>query len=230
MGQNMISITLKNSIDKKEHLTRHYDLIDQTRLNTPITVIGAGGIGSWTVFALAKMGFSNITVYDHDDVSIENVGNQLYSFNHVGMPKVAALESICEAVGSKVLTRRRKFTPIDGTKTRGIVIFAVDSMEVRKMLFDCMDYDCDIIDGRMGAEKILLYTASGQDQHDIYEKSLYSDKDAEQAPCTAKATSYCALTIAGLIVGQVKSFIQDAPTIKSMSMNASTGDSIRFGH
>lgn len=223
-------ISLKNSIDKKEHLTRHLDLINVDKLNTPITVIGAGGIGSWTVFALAKMGFSNITVFDHDDVSIENVGNQIYSFNHVGMPKVIALEGLCNSVGCKLLTRKRKFIPEDGLKTRGIVIFAVDSMEVRKMLFDCMDYDCDIIDGRMGAEKILLYTAIGQEQHDIYAKSLYSDKDAEQAPCTAKATSYCALTIAGLIVGQVKSFIQNANTIKSMSMNAATGDSIRFGH
>lgn len=222
--------TLKTEISKKAHLTRHYDLIDFDRLDIPITIIGAGGIGSWTTFALAKMGFSNITVFDHDDVSIENVGNQLYSFNHVGMPKVIALESMCNSVGCKILPRKRKFTSEDGYKVSGIVILAVDSMEARQMIYNCVPFSCFLIDGRMGAEKILLYTAQNFEQGKLYAKSLYSDQDAEQVPCTAKATSYCALTIAGLIVGQVKSFIQNANTIKSLSMNAATGDSIRFGH
>ncbi len=226
----MQNSTLKNSIDKKEHLTRHFDLIDFDKLNTPITVIGAGGIGSWTVFALAKMGFSNITVYDHDLVSIENVGNQLYNFEHIGLLKVGALIKICHDVGSTVKGRGEKFIHTHGRNLNGVVILAVDSMLARAMINSSIPEDCFLIDGRMGAEKILVYTSQNAEQRSVYEKSLYSDKDSEQAPCTAKATSYCALTISGLIVGQVKSFIQSQPTIKMLSMDAATGASIRFSH
>lgn len=226
----MINSTLKNSIDKKEHLTRHLDLIDVKRLDTPITIIGAGGIGSWVTFALAKMGFSKITVYDYDRVAIENVGNQLYSFKDVGLPKVLALKDMCKGVGADIKAMLGKFDFPDGAKLKGIVIAAVDSMETRKLIAKAIPDDCFLIDGRMGAEKILVYTSQGHEQRATYEKSLYPDKNAEQAPCTAKATSYCALTISGLIVGQVKSFIQGAPTLKHYSMDAANGACIRFSH
>lgn len=226
----MLETSVKNDIENKKHLTRHFDLIDFDKLNTPITVIGAGGIGSWTVFALAKMGFSNITVYDHDVVSIENVGNQLYGFAHVDELKVTALMSICDSVGANLRVFSRKFSPSDCIGLNGIVILALDSMEARVMVDSALLYNCFLIDGRMGAEKILLYTAQGIKQRENYAKSLYSDENAEQVPCTAKATSYCALTISGLIVGQVKSYIQGHRTIKNMSMDAASGASIRFGH
>lgn len=61
-----------------------------------------------------------------------------------------------------------------------------------------------------------------------YAASLYSDENAVQAPCTAKATSYCALTIAGLIVGQVKSYIEEQKTIKMMNIDAASGASVVY--
>jgi molybdopterin/thiamine biosynthesis adenylyltransferase len=230
----VLSEAIKNDILDKRHLMRHFDLIDFDKLNTPITVIGAGGIGSWTTFALAKMGFSSITVYDSDTVDIVNVGNQLYGFNDVGLPKVAALSMICDNVGSKLNAIGRKFAETDGHVSKlpigSIVIMAVDSMATRRMLDNAIPDDCFLIDGRMGAEKILIYTANSPDTRKSYAKTLYSDENAEQVPCTAKATSYSALTISGLIVGQVKSFIQGQRTIKNMSIDAATGSSIHFSH
>lgn len=221
---------LLNDINDKKHLIRHFDLIDFDLLSTPITVIGAGGIGSWSTFALAKMGFSNITVYDSDMVDIVNVGNQLYGFNDVGLTKVGALSIWCENVGSKINAISRKFVPEDGKNLKGIVILAVDSMEARKMLNDSIPQDCFLIDGRMGAEKILLYTAFNHMTRLSYSATLYSDVSAEQVACTAKATSYCALTISGMITGQVKSFLLGHKTLKNMSMDAASGASIRFSH
>ncbi len=228
----MLETSVQNDINDKKHLVRHYDLIDFDKLNTPITVIGAGGIGSWTVFALAKMGFSNISVWDFDKVSIENVGNQIYSFNDVGMYKVEALHYLCHSVGSPIKCHQEYFTPQSAAKLPafGVVIMAVDSMAARKELSERIPTTNFLIDGRMGAEKILLFTAIGKEQRDNYAKTLYSDENAEQVPCTAKATSYCALTISGLIVGQVKSFIQGQKTLKNLSMDAANAASIRFSH
>ncbi len=224
----MHSLEIQHDIKDKKHLMRHFDLIDFDKLETPITVIGAGGIGSWTVFALAKMGFTNITVFDHDTVAIENVGNQLFSFHHVGHPKVKALHDLCMAVGSPIRAIPRKFTESDAGKADGIIIAAVDSMAVREMLHNYLPNYCFFIDGRMGAEKILVYTAQNHTQRLSYGKSLYTDENAEQVPCTAKATSYCALTIAGLIVGQVKSYIQGQKTIKMLNMDAASGASVCY--
>jgi molybdopterin/thiamine biosynthesis adenylyltransferase len=221
---------LQNDIEDRKHLTRHFDLIDQDNLSVPITVIGAGGIGSWVTFALAKMGFENITVFDDDLVDIVNVGNQLYGFNDVGQFKVHALRELCENVGSKVIANDELFEERDAIRAKGIVILAVDSMATRSMLHKALPNDVFLIDGRMGAEKILIFTAQNAKQRFNYEKTLYSDENAEQVPCTAKATSYCALTIAGLIVGQVKSFVNGHKTAKNLSVDAATGASIHFSH
>ncbi len=225
-----INSNLEHDIKAKKHLARHFDLIDFDKLDTPITVIGAGGIGSWTTFALAKMGFTNITVYDHDVVDIVNVGNQLYSFEHVGKAKVAALSNLCSNVGVTIKVKAEKVTEYTPIKENEIVIVAVDSMAARKMISETIPDTCFLIDGRMGAEKILIYTSFDKATRESYAKTLYSDDDAFQAPCTAKATSYCALTIAGLIVGQVKSYIQGNKTLKNLSFDAATADSIRFSH
>lgn len=223
---------LENDIRDKKHLMRHFDLIDFDKLNTPITVIGAGGIGSWTTFALAKMGFSNITVFDPDKVGIENVGNQIYSFFHIGKEKVFSLAALCKSVGTDIYCNDELFTPKHAAHFNPgiIVIMAVDSMATRKMIAENVPLDCFLIDGRMGAEKILIYTAFNKKTRASYAKTLYSDDNAHQAPCTAKATSYCALTIAGLIVGQVKSYLSGKKTLKNLSFDAATADSIRFSH
>ena len=46
---------------------RQLDLCPPDKLKFAITVIGAGAIGSATVVTLAKMGCSNIIVYDGDN-------------------------------------------------------------------------------------------------------------------------------------------------------------------
>ena len=45
---------------------RQMDICPPEKLQFPITVIGAGAIGSASVLTLAKMGCGNITVWDHN--------------------------------------------------------------------------------------------------------------------------------------------------------------------
>lgn len=66
-----------------------------------------------------------------------------------------------------------------------------------------------VIDPRMGAETALLFVMNPMDAKDIdsYEKSLYTDDSAVQERCTEKATIYCAIMLAGLVVKAVKDLI-----------------------
>ena len=46
--------------------------------DVPVVVVGVGGIGSGVLMGLAKMGVSNITVYEDDLIERHNIPNQFY--------------------------------------------------------------------------------------------------------------------------------------------------------
>lgn len=57
-----------------------------------VCVIGLGGVGSWTVEALARSGIGQLTLVDLDDVCISNVNRQLHALTgNFGKPKVEVL-------------------------------------------------------------------------------------------------------------------------------------------
>ncbi len=57
-----------------------------------VCVIGTGGVGSWTVEALARSGVGALTLVDLDDVCVTNTNRQLPALEgQVGRPKVAVL-------------------------------------------------------------------------------------------------------------------------------------------
>lgn len=201
----------------KAHLTRQWDLIPEESLKTPVTIIGAGAIGSWVALQLAKMGVEDITVWDPDTVSVENMSCQMYGFPHIGMSKVEALVHIVRGLTNvhiEDIPDKWKASP---TLTKGIVVLAVDCMQARREIFDEI---CDshfqvthVIDARMGAEHAALYVMNPNDakDRDAYEKTLYSNTEAVQERCTAKATIYTANLLSGLVVKAIKDLLTKQP-------------------
>ena len=99
---------------------RQKDLVNYKIFNVPITVIGVGGIGSFTVLTLAKMGFRNITIYDHDRVEQHNLPNQFYRIKDLKKYKVDALaDLVYEFEGLKILEARPKI--IEKLQSKGLV-------------------------------------------------------------------------------------------------------------
>jgi len=57
-----------------------------------VCVVGIGGVGSWTVEALARSGVGKLTLIDLDDVCVSNVNRQLHAVNEaVGRAKVEVM-------------------------------------------------------------------------------------------------------------------------------------------
>lgn len=194
-----------------EHLTRQADLIPMSVLVEKITIIGAGAVGSWTCLALAKMGFTNLTVFDFDRVDIVNLNSQFYPVGAVGQMKVLALRNmILQFTGVEISVSDNAYA---GGAVNGIVIAAVDSMKVRRLIWEqhknLAFQTRAIIDPRMGAESALLYVMNPSEPSDqeAYEKTLYGDSEALQEPCTAKATIYTANLLAGLVCKAVKDLL-----------------------
>ncbi len=201
------------------HLMRQLDIIPMEALEVPITVIGAGAIGSFVVLSLAKMGFEDITVYDFDEVSVENMNCQWYRKGDIGRPKVLALKALIhDFTGVTIGAVNAKFEPIPAhtDELQGIVISSVDSMAVRRMIWDACKDNPSVywfIDPRMAAEYALSFVMDPNNTKDIaaYEKTLYTDENAEQERCTAKATMYTATMIAGYVAKHVKDLVTKSP-------------------
>lgn len=193
------------------HLTRQMKLIPLEVLEEPITIIGAGAVGSFTALSLAKMGFTNIKVFDFDKIDVENMNCQFYRFKDIGSQKVNALQDLVkEFTGVEIDAQDR---PYETGTFKGIVISAVDSMKIRKLIWDNHKElgigTKLVIDPRMGAESALIYAMNPWDSKDIesYEKALYSDENAVEEDCTAKATMYTACMLAGQVCKVVKDYL-----------------------
>jgi molybdopterin/thiamine biosynthesis adenylyltransferase len=207
-----------------QHISRQLDIIPTHILDKQISIIGAGAIGSWTCLSLAKMGFHNISVIDFDKVDIVNMSSQFYGVKDVERPKVFALQSrIREMSGTEIKAYLDKWpTPFTWIEQSNVVILAVDSMKVRKEVYEYLKdkTDCFLIDARMGAETAMIYTINpmiGSD-HEMYEKTLYSDENAVQAPCTAKSTTYCSLVLSGFVAKTVSDVLLDKPFMRAMNL------------
>jgi molybdopterin/thiamine biosynthesis adenylyltransferase len=189
---------------------RQLDLVRPEALETPVHLIGCGGIGSFAALALAKLGCPHLHLYDDDRVEEHNVPNQLFRVADVGRPKAEALAEIVESfAGTRPRTHLRR---IEGERLQGIVICGVDSMAARKTLWQkTVRHRAGIpvfLDGRLGAEVCRLYTIRPADPDDIrcYEQSLYDDSQAVPLTCTAGAIIYTGFAMASLMADQVKKF------------------------
>ncbi|OHB22476.1 MAG: hypothetical protein A2939_02865 [Parcubacteria group bacterium RIFCSPLOWO2_01_FULL_48_18] len=196
----------------KTDFTRQLDILSPSELVYPVTIVGAGGIGSPVALCLAKMGFSRISVYDPDFVEDINVPNQIYRPADIGSPKVDALGSlIAELTGTSITVHQEKF---EGQRLlEGIVVSAVDRMEMRMIVWKAVRYNTGVqffVDGRTGGEVLQVFSAVPYQIEDVelYESMLFPDEEAAELPCTARSIFYVGFIIAGLICLNVKLWVR----------------------
>jgi len=64
-----------------------------------VCVVGIGGVGSWTVEALARSGVGHVTLVDLDDICVSNTNRQLHTTDAtVGQSKVAAMAARARSI------------------------------------------------------------------------------------------------------------------------------------
>ena len=94
-------------------------------------------------------------------------------------------------------------------------------MAARKTIWEKVRYNPSIplyIEARMGAEICRIHSVRPTDPMDVkwYESTLYSDDDALDLPCTARAIIYTVFVIAGLLACQVKKFVTGQDILKEI--------------
>lgn len=173
----------------------------------PVLVGGAGGIGSWLTFFLARQE-CKIYLHDYDEVDETNLGGQLYGTNYIGQEKVEAMMSIADTFcANDEVSNMGKFT--EESYANPIMFSAFDNMSSRKLMFEKWKAQEDreiFIDGRMLAESAQIFAVRKGDEAK-YEKELFDDGEVEDVACSMKATSHCGAMTAGYMVSVFNNYI-----------------------
>lgn len=194
---------------------RQEDLLPDSMRGIGINIIGVGAVGSFTALALAKMGFSNIKVFDHDKVEEHNISNQFYKLADIGKLKVEALAGmIKEFEDINIQTVPEKYTG-DPRKSLlpGIVISAVDSIAARQEIYKHIKNKPQLsmyIDLRMSLEFGEIHVMNPNEPKDFeyYESTIKDPKDVIHDRCTAKAVMHNVLSLASFAGSIVTRFVR----------------------
>lgn len=207
-----------------ERFLRQLDIVKPEELNIPITIIGAGATGSAITLNLAKMGCGDITVWDNDDLSEHNIPNQIcYAFAD-GNSKAHALSLLVYELTQTAISPRYNKCHKIGKRTKGIVIFCVDTMKTRQKLWKTVHDGIDLlIDPRMGAEvgHIHIVYPKLKSSRDVYETTLADD--AEPLPCSARSIIYAPSILAGFVASIVKRYVKNQEIPMSMYIDIPNG-------
>ncbi len=201
---------------------RQLGIVSPAKLQLPIVVVGAGGIGSWAALALAKMGCPNITVIDFDTIEDHNVATQFYKESQIGMEKVEALkENILDYTGIEIIPIPTKWEVVFNVEDfqehikESIVISAVDSLVTRRKLFKFFMKTgikpYTYLDARMGGELFRMFSVDWfiPETVDKYTSKLFSKTKAHKEACTERAISYNTFLSGAMIAHAVKNIVKD---------------------
>lgn len=206
--------------------TRQRDWFDPDRTNASATIVGCGGIGSFTAFALAKLGVQRLALVDFDSVEEHNIPNQMFLPGQVDMLKVDALADTL-AIAAGVQSLRCPADLLDYMPLNDVVISALDSMHARKDLWATVKYKtkCRLfLDARLGGQHVILYAVNPVSPDDVagYEATLYSDEEASDLPCTARSVIDVGFSVAALITRAVRLHYARSPLPRTTYLNQET--------
>lgn len=212
-------------------LNKHLSFFNPTELRkTEINIIGCGAIGSNVALQLAKLGIEKLILWDFDIVTPHNITNQIYDVNDVNKPKLVALERHLKDQNPDILVvKKGKYT---SQPLKGIIILAVDSIELRHKIAETNQYNMSIslvIDGRIGLETGQVYTINWLNYKDIenyLELTNFKDSEVEVpvSPCgTTLSVSPSVLMVTAVIVANIINFTKEKECCTITNIHA-------FGH
>ena len=174
--------------------------------DAPVVVVGgAGGIGSWLSFFLARANF-NVTLSDFDTVEEHNIGGQLFKRSQIGKYKAEAVgRNVSEFSTNTINAQIVKIT--EETATHEFMFSAFDNMDARRAMFKVWKRSWNsmnrpiFIDGRLNAEQFQIFCVTPENADEYERMHLFNDSEVEDAPCSAQQTTHTAAMIAGHMVG-----------------------------
>ncbi len=203
---------MSKSTTSQEHsgrvsFLRHSAWVGPEDFDSPINIVGCGAVGSHVAVAIAKMGAHKFQLWDADVVENHNLSNQAYDMEHVGMPKVLALEQVLKRFNPHitVTTHERFFyTKDDADLLDGPLVIATDNMSSRMDLVDAFNLNLDVsgvFEIRLGFDYGECHVIDNLDFEavKVWKNTLKPDSEVPDGPCNQRiCTTLVQLTSAYL--------------------------------
>ena len=148
------------------NLEKHYEYFNPTKVEAPIHIVGCGAIGSTIATSLARLGISNIHLYDFDTVDPHNIANQTFNSTDIGKPKVAALKNALELINPDIELKIHEKGYTENNIRGGYVFLCVDNIDLRKRIVEeskLSPYVHAFFDFRMGLSDAQHYAQQNTD-------------------------------------------------------------------
>lgn len=178
--------------------TKSFGVIDKDSIKGLIHVVGVGASGSRVVENLVRLNLaSKIVVYDFDVVEEKNLNNQVYLRQHIGMPKVEALQDFCSMIDAdaKIRIKNKKVEYIR-TTSDDILILLVDSVDARVQIFSNIEGNPLVISGGISSVGGTVEISRGAENikalRDHYEanKDVIANSPFDLTPCGSPISIY----------------------------------------
>lgn len=147
------------------------EFFDASKITKPIHIVGCGAIGSHVGEMLARMGCTNIHLWDFDTVDAHNITNQMFITPDIGDEKVSALANNMQDINyelNNTLTYHTKGW--QGDILNGYVFLCVDDIELRQEIVktNMMNPNCiAFFDFRMRLTDAQHYAAIRADEKQL---------------------------------------------------------------
>lgn len=202
-------------------LSRHISVFNPTAVKNDIHIIGVGATGSFVAMMLARMGVPVINIYDFDDVEIHNIPNQYYDTGDLGKLKAEALADKLRLINPDITVNvgKEAVTPEDVSKMSGYLFSLVDSMKVRKELWEAAKANTNLInvwESRLGSDQARVYSLPIEEGLDYarYEQDFYDDDNAEVSACGTSITVLpIVMMTASLMIVQFIDLVMENPVV-----------------
>lgn len=180
-----------------------------------VHIIGVGGIGSNLALPLARMGATELHLWDPDLVEAKNLEYQhTYRESDIGLPKVEAMAAYLERqeVTAKIVQHAERVSTDHAADLSGLVLAGVDSMKARLDIFESVWYNPEVLcywDGRTGGPQFDCFRIEPNDLHqvDFYRDHLWSDDEVAEVPCGSRDDSESCAILARLMTRSVTRFV-----------------------
>jgi hypothetical protein len=178
-----------------------------------VNLIGLGSVGSHIGYTLLKMGFTNARGFDPDTVEDQNLGNQMYPDEAVGMKKALAFKAEMKRIGVPsfdAVAEKYEGQPL----IPGIVISSVDTMESRRGIWKHLRKNPAVelyLDTRMGLLQGNRFWVNPQQLTSIEWYERYLEGEGVEDPCNARTVVHTCIGIAWGIGSDVARFARKEP-------------------
>jgi hypothetical protein len=162
------------------NLVKSQDYFSPLDVTSRCHILGCGSVGSTIAELLARLGVTNISLYDFDLVSPHNIANQMFMDADIGRLKIDAVKDMIISINPEA-AEDIEIHPEGwkkGTRLNGYVFLCVDNIDLRREIVTENQMNLSIkamFDFRTRLEDAQHYAADWKDTYQV--KNLLNSMD-----------------------------------------------------